>query len=357
MQGVAASMLELEQWNSALSSITGTLVRGTERVSTAHCLDLLDVGPDPVLRQRVGKRQIRPRPCRALDYPKLRPGRSLGRDDDSGNGRRMHLPPSPVDIVDESDATRTVPTKEPTNMLEPDQWDPALSSVDLIEQIDENQSVPTNESTNMLEPDQWNAVLSRVTGTVYRRTERISSNALLNLLEVGPDPVIRQKVGKRLVSQMRRLGWTGPRAMRIPAENGHAAGSSGYWRLPSRPLQPAVNVEGEVGAEVDSLADDLPAALEKVTRLGLKKLEKVLRVPLDPTDGNLVRSQVTAAIGAVNAQLRADEHQLKRKSRGDVLERLLKIIEKEKKIIEEKNSHRSNLPSMWNWNAAMPKPP
>jgi hypothetical protein len=30
-------MLELEQWNSALSSITGTLVRGTERVSTAHC--------------------------------------------------------------------------------------------------------------------------------------------------------------------------------------------------------------------------------------------------------------------------------------------------------------------------------
>jgi hypothetical protein len=40
-------------------------------------------------------------------------------------------------------------------------------------------------------------VLSRITGTVYRGTERISSNALLNLLEVGPDPVIRQKVAKR----------------------------------------------------------------------------------------------------------------------------------------------------------------
>jgi hypothetical protein len=41
------------------------------------------------------------------------------------------------------------------------------------------------------------AVLSRITGTIYRSTERISSNALLNLLEVGPDPVIRQKVAKR----------------------------------------------------------------------------------------------------------------------------------------------------------------
>jgi hypothetical protein len=49
----------------------------------------------------------------------------------------------------------------------------------------------------MLEPDQWDAALSRITGTVYRGTERISSNALLNLLEVGPDPVTRQKVAKR----------------------------------------------------------------------------------------------------------------------------------------------------------------
>jgi hypothetical protein len=187
----------------------------------------------------------------------------------------------------------------------------------------------------MLESDQWDAVLSRITGTVYRGTERISSNALLNLLEVGPDPIIRQKVAKRLRASMRRLGWTGPRAMRIPAENGHAAGSSGYWRLPSRPRQPAVNVESEVEAEVDGLTDDLPAALEQVTRLGLKKLAKVLRVPLDPTDGNLVRSQVTAAIGAINAQLRADEHQLRRKTQGDAFERLLKIIEKEQKKLSQ----------------------
>ena len=37
----------------------------------------------------------------------------------------------------------------------------------------------------MLEPDQWDRVLSHARGTIYRNTERISSNALLNLLEVG----------------------------------------------------------------------------------------------------------------------------------------------------------------------------
>jgi hypothetical protein len=40
---------------------------------------------------------------------------------------------------------------------------------------------------------------------------------------------------------------------------------------------------------------------------------------------------VTAAIAAINAQLRADEHQLRRKTQGDTLQRLLKIIEREKK--------------------------
>jgi hypothetical protein len=180
----------------------------------------------------------------------------------------------------------------------------------------------------MLEPDQWEDALSKVTGMVYRGTERISSNALLNLLEVGPDLVLRQKVAKHLRASMRRLGWVGPRAMRIPAENGHAAGSSGYWRLPSRPPQPDASVDGEVDT---GLSDDLPTALEQVTRLGLKKLARVLRAPTDITDGNLVRSQVTAAIGAINAQLRADEQQLRRKTQGDVLQRLIKIIEEEKK--------------------------
>jgi hypothetical protein len=49
----------------------------------------------------------------------------------------------------------------------------------------------------MLEPDQWDTVLGSIIGTVYRGTERISSAALLDLLEVGPDPVTRQNVAKR----------------------------------------------------------------------------------------------------------------------------------------------------------------
>jgi hypothetical protein len=40
----------------------------------------------------------------------------------------------------------------------------------------------------MLEPDQWEDVLSKVTGTVYRGTERVTSSALFNALVVGPDP-------------------------------------------------------------------------------------------------------------------------------------------------------------------------
>ena len=79
-------MLEPDQWNSALNSITGTLIRGTERVSTAHCLDLLEVGPDPVLRQRVAKRMPRglgPGP----DFPELFRGARLW-PCAGGNGRR-----------------------------------------------------------------------------------------------------------------------------------------------------------------------------------------------------------------------------------------------------------------------------
>ena len=182
----------------------------------------------------------------------------------------------------------------------------------------------------MLEPDQWDSVLGSVTGTIVRGTERVSATRLLALLDVGSDPAVRQKVGKRLVSAMRRAGWSGPKPMRIPGGNGHAAGANGYWRVPSRSRQPDVpvgrDVDAPVGGDVEGLSDDLPSALEEVTRLGLRTLARVLRTPLDITDASLMRSQVTAAIGAVNAQLRADEQS----ASGDVLERLLKIIAEER---------------------------
>jgi hypothetical protein len=47
-------------------------------------------------------------------------------------------------------------------------------------------------------------VLLHITRTIYRGTERISSNALLNLLEVGPDPPNPERL-KRLEASGRRL--------------------------------------------------------------------------------------------------------------------------------------------------------
>ena len=41
-------MLEPDQWDRVLGSITGTIVHGTERVSFSRLLALLEVGPDPV---------------------------------------------------------------------------------------------------------------------------------------------------------------------------------------------------------------------------------------------------------------------------------------------------------------------
>src|SRR6516165_11975224 len=69
----------------------------------------------------------------------------------------------------------------------------------MVGESDANRTVPTNGPAIMLEPDQWDSVLSRARGTIYRNIERISSNALLNLLEVGPDPITRQRMGKSRV--------------------------------------------------------------------------------------------------------------------------------------------------------------
>src|SRR5262249_8982767 len=171
-------------------------------------------------------------------------------------------------------------------------------------------------------------VLSRITGTLVRGTERVSTAQCLDLLGVEADPVTRQRMAKRLPSRMRALGWHGPRALRISGPSP----VQGYWRvpyaLPARGAAPTDYVAGPV----EVLSGDLPAELERVTRLGLGTIAKVLTAPFDRTDGNLTRSQVTAAGIAINAQLRADEQQLRRKTSGDALARLIKIIERQKKI-------------------------
>src|SRR5215467_6080814 len=97
------------------------------------------------------------------------------------------------------------------------------------------------------------------------------------------------------------------------------------------------------GAHLPATTDreTLAPELERVTRLGLQKLEQILRIPTDRGDGNLLRAQTAAAGLAVNAQLRADETRMKQVGRRDVLERLLAMIAEEKaKLAEEERLER-----------------
>ena len=113
--------------------------------------------------------------------------------------------------------------------------------------------------------------------------------------------------------------------MRFTDASGKSVVASGYERKPGQSVA--------VVARVADVSGDLPAKLEAVTRLALREVGKVLKAPFDASNGVLTHNKVTAAGIAVNAQLRADEQQLKRKTSGDVLERLLKLIEEEKKKI------------------------
>src|SRR5215470_14622328 len=173
----------------------------------------------------------------------------------------------------------------------------------------------------MIEPDQWHSALSSITGTVARGIERIATQDVLAFL--GLD----QRETKRLAQAMRSHGWSGPKSMRFTDASGKSVVASGYEREPGQ--------SAAVVAPVGDVSGDLPARLEAVTRLALREVGKVLKAPFDASDGVLTRNKVTAAGIAINSQLRADEQQLRRKRSGDVLERLLKIIEEEKKKLEE----------------------
>jgi hypothetical protein len=79
----------------------------------------------------------------------------------------------------------------------------------------------------------------------------------------------------------------------------------------------------------------LTMSLERVTWLGLQKLEQILRLPTDRGDGNLLRAQTAAAGLAVNAQLRADETRMKQAPRRDLLQKIIAMIAEEKANLED----------------------
>jgi hypothetical protein len=134
---------------------------------------------------------------------------------------------------------------------------------------------------------------------------------------------------------MRDLEWREPRLMRWGRKT-----LKGYWRHPV--ALPAI-VREEPAAEVAPVerGDSLAPELERVTWLGLQKLEQILRIPTDRGDGNLLRAQTAAAGLAVNAQLRADEAKLKQARRGDMMERIIAMLKEEKaKLAEEDRLER-----------------
>ena len=94
-------------------------------------------------------------------------------------------------------------------------------------------------------------------------------------------------------------------------------------------------MQEEPVTEVSSEKNTLAIKLEAVTRLGLQKLDHILRLPTDPGNGNILRAQTTAAATAVNAQLRADETKMKQAEKGDVIARLLEMMEIEQAKLME----------------------
>jgi hypothetical protein len=175
--------------------------------------------------------------------------------------------------------------------------------------------------------DDWHQVLARVTGKFARGEHRIATSELFTKHLGVP---MTDRACRRLKRVMRALGWRGPKPMRWGGKTMHC-----YWRptvgLPAMSAPAQTEVQNEPAAEIATLGDGtLAPELEKVTVLGLRKLEQILRIPTDRGDGNLLRAQVTAAGTAIHAQLRADETRLRAKVQSDTLERLLKAIEKEK---------------------------
>ena len=184
----------------------------------------------------------------------------------------------------------------------------------------------TSDSTD------WHQVLARVSGQLVRGEQRVTTHELLTVHLGVP---VTDQACRRLRRVMRELGWRGPRLMRWGRKTLH-----GYRRHPTVGL-PAIVQEEPVAEVATAERETLAPELERVTWLGLQKLEQILRIPTDRGDGNLLRAQTTAAGLAVNAQLRADEAKLKQAPRGDIMERIIAMLAEEKaKLAEERRLER-----------------
>ena len=188
------------------------------------------------------------------------------------------------------------------------------------------------------DPTNWHQALACVIGALVGGEQRITTHELLTVHLGVP---ITDQNGRRLRRVMHDLGWRGPRRMRWGKRT-----TNGYWRYPS--VGPPAIIQEESVLDTTAENGALALELEAVTRLGLQKLDHILRLPTDPSNGNILRAQTAAAATAVNAQLRADETKMKQVQKGDMLAQLIAIMKvEEAKLIEmdranlEKERHKT----------------
>jgi hypothetical protein len=176
------------------------------------------------------------------------------------------------------------------------------------------------------DPPDWHQALARVSGQLVHGEQRVPTHELLTVHLGVPvtDPACR-----RLRRVMRELGWHGPRLMRWGGKTLH-----GYWRYPTVGL-PAIVKEEPVAEAATADRETLAPELERVTWLGLQKLEQILRIPTDRGDGNLLRAQTAAAGLAVNVQMRVDEARLKQVRHRDIMERIIAMMKEEEAKLAE----------------------
>src|SRR5262249_51575163 len=120
--------------------------------------------------------------------------------------------------------------------------------------------------------------LARVSGQLVHGEQRVTTRELLTVHLGVP---VTDRACRRLRRVMRELGWRGPRLMRWGKTT-----LKGYWRYPTVGLP--VIVQEPVVEVATTDRETLAPELERVTRLGLQKLEQILRIPTGRGDGNLL---------------------------------------------------------------------
>jgi hypothetical protein len=176
------------------------------------------------------------------------------------------------------------------------------------------------------DPTDWHQALARVSGQLVHREQWVTTHELLTVHLGVP---VSDRACRRLRRVMRELGWHGPRLMRWGKKT-----VKGYWRHPTVGL-PAIVQEEPVAEAATAERETLAPELERVTWLGLQKLEQILRIPTDRGDGNLLRAQTAAAGLAVNAQLRADQARMKQVRGRDIMEQIIAMMNEEEAKLAE----------------------